>query len=286
MITQGANSTNDFVLQLYLRDLAQASAVGSDSTSRPLSADVPGDAGREELVLGQLPRVVRIAFDYQGFGLPLGDLINEGNIGLMRAADRFDPGRNVRFSYYAKPWIRVQMQRAISYQAWPVNLPADFSRRRGQILGTEERLTATLNRAPDDAEVARECHLELPAVRRLRSTPTPSFVPLESPWPGNESGLTLAEVIPDDTVVAPDAKAMRSSDREFIETLMAALSPAEQTAIRLRFGLDDGEGRTLDEIGRLMGFRRQGIHRLEKAALVKLRLQAQRFGLNLAAVKP
>jgi RNA polymerase primary sigma factor len=267
----------DFVLRLYLRDLS------NDSTARPERAPQalpPGrldDSGRQQLVLGHLPGVVRIAFDYQGLGLPLDDLISEGNIGLMRAAELFDPVRKVPFAGYAKPWICVRMQRALSYQAWPVSLPADFSWRRGRVQAAQERLKAKLNREPEDTELAAECRLDLPAVRRLRATPFPSFVPLESPWPGNETELTLAEAIPDETSAAPDHQAALHSDRELVDCLIAALSPAEQKVIRLRFGLDDGGHRTLGEVGHLLGYTRQGIHRLESAALAKLRRRARFF---------
>ena len=254
----------DFIVRLYLRDLARAQPADT------------APAGREQLVFGQLSRVVRLAFDYQGFGLPLGDLINEGNLGLLRAAELFDPARHVRFGYYAKPWIRVQMQRALSYQSRPVSLPADFAWRHGQVLGAEERLTAALDRPPKDAELAHECQLGLPAIRRLRSTPAPTFVPLETPCPGAESGLTLDEVIPDETVPAPDREAIRGSDREYLAGLLTALSAAEKRVIRLRYGLTDGEPRTLEEVGRSVGCGRQVVHRLEKAALTKMRAQAGR----------
>jgi RNA polymerase primary sigma factor len=228
-------------------------------------------SGRQQLVLDHLAGVVHIAFEYGGFGLPLGDLINEGNLGLMHAAQRFDPARNVRFSYYAKPWIRVQMQRALSYQAWPVSLPADFSWRHGRVQAAQERLTAKLNREPSDAELADGCGFEMPIVQRLRKTKTPSFVPLESPWPGNETGLTLEEVIPDETGLAPDQAASRQSDREFVQDLIGNLKPAEQRVLRLRYGLEDGSSRTCEEVGRMLGYGRQGIHRIECAALAKLR---------------
>jgi RNA polymerase primary sigma factor len=230
---------SDFVLRLYLRDISSTSRA---APARESWAAEPGrldETGRQQLVLGHLPRVVRIAFDYQGLGLPLGDLIGEGNIGLMRAAELFDPVRNVAFACYAKPWIRVRMQRALSYQARPLNVPADFS------------------------------------WRRSRSSPPPSFVPLESPWPGNETDLTLAEVIPDETSPAPDREAALHSDRDFVDRLIAVLSPAEQKVIRLRFGLDDGCHRTLAEVGRLLGYGRQGIHRIQSVALSKLRHHAR-----------
>ena len=103
---------------------------------------------------------------------------------------------------------------------------------------------------------------------------------------GSESGVTLEEVIPDEAALAPDGEAIRGSDREFIESLMSALSPTEQTAIRLRFGLDDGEARTLDEVGQSLGYGRQGVHRLEKSALAKLRARAERVGAKAAAKRP
>jgi RNA polymerase primary sigma factor len=270
MMTEG-----NFVLRLYLRDISNASRAGLAGGPQAAQPGRPGDAGRQQLVLAHLPRVVRIAFDYQGLGLPLGDLIGEGNIGLMRAAELFDPVRKVTFACYAKPWIRAQMQRALSYQAWPVSLPADFSWRRGRVQAAKERLTAKLNRAPEDAELADACGLDLPAVRRLRSAPPPSFVPLESPWPGNETDLTLAEVIPDETSPAPDLEAALHSDRDFVDRLIAVLSPVEQKVIRLRFGLDDSCHRTFGQVGRLLGYGRQGAHRLQSVALAKLRQHAR-----------
>jgi RNA polymerase primary sigma factor len=257
-------------IQPYLRDLS--------GMARTTPAPDGGDFAREQLVLGHLPRVVRIAFDYQGFGLPLGDLINEGNIGLMRAAELFDPMRNVRFSYYAKPWIRMQMRRALSYQAWPVSLPADLTWRRDRVQRTEERLAATLQRQPDDAEVVKESGMELPTVRRLRATPPPAFIPLDSAWPGEEADLTLAEVIPDENLPAPDCEAARHSDREFVDHMLATLTPGEQRVLRLRFGLDDGCVRTCQEVGQLLGYGRQNIHRIESAALDKLRRHARFLG--------
>jgi RNA polymerase primary sigma factor len=260
---------NDFVVELYLRDVSCA--------AQPARAGVPGpnESSRERLVLGHLRNVVRIAFDYEGMGLPLSDLINEGNIGLMRAAELFDPVRGVQFAHYAKDWIRMRMRRALSYQSRPVNLPADFSWRRSQVCGAEEHLTGTLHREPKDAELARRCSLELPAVRRLRAAREPSFVPFESAWPGTESDLTLAEVLPDEASPTPDREAARRSDCEFVNRLMTTLSPFEQRVIRLRFGLDDGVGQTLDEVGQTFGYGRQGIHRIESSALAKLRKHAR-----------
>jgi RNA polymerase sigma factor (sigma-70 family) len=276
---------NDFLIKLYLRDLA------SDSQHKPIeeppadSLESFDDSARERLVMGHLPSVVRMAFGYQGRGVPLSDLINEGNIGLMRAAERFDPVRKVRFAHYAGPWIRTQMDRALSYQAWPVSLPADFNWRRGQVRGAEERLAAKLNRRPKDTELARDCGLELPAVKRLRTASLPSFVGLESAWPGDEAGLTLAEVLPDETLARPDQEVARRSDREFVGTLLKTLTPTEQRVIKLRYGLDGGGGYTLTEVGRTLGYVRQGIHRIESSALGKLRQHAHFMQITPKAAK-
>jgi RNA polymerase primary sigma factor len=273
----------DYVLRLYLRDLAAAGVSEPADLSPKVGQGQLDDSARERLVLSQLHRVVRIAFDYKRFGLSLCDLVSEGNLGLLRAAELYDPLRNVRFSYYARPWIRVQMQRALSYQAWPVSSPADFSWRHSQVQLASERLTATFKRPAQDSEVAEACGLKLPAVRRLRSSPALLFVPLNSPWPGNETGLSLAEVILDENSPRPDVQAASLSDFEFAQCLLAVLTPREQQVIRLHFGLDDGGTHTLAEIGGLLGYVRQGIHRIESVALAKMRRHA-RF-LHIAATR-
>jgi len=265
---------NDFVLELYLRDVSRA-------VQPPTLACPPGlgcrsnDWARHWLVVNNLRSVVRLAMDYRGFGLPLGDLINEGNIGLMRAADRYNPRRKVRFVHYAQSWIRVHMHRALSYQAWPVSLPADFSWRRKRISRTEDLLKTKLNRPPVDAEVASECGMEPKTVQRLRSTPNPTFLPLDTAFPSEEPGLTLAETLSDGNTPTPDQEAEGRSDRQFLLSLLKILSPLEQKVIRLRYGLEDGIAHTLEEIGKSLGYVRQGIHRLENAALERLRKHAR-----------
>jgi RNA polymerase primary sigma factor len=115
----------------------------------------------------------------------------------------------------------------------------------------------------------------LPAVQRLRGTPSPSFVSLDSPVPSDDPGLTLSETIPDQQTTAPDREAERRSDRQFLLSLLKILSPVEQKVIRLRYGLEDGVPRTLQEVGRALGYVRQGVHRLETAALQRLKKHAR-----------
>jgi len=245
--------------------------------------DLLPKATAEELVLDNLSMVSRIALDYQGCGLPLNDLISEGNIGLMRAAQLFDPARNVRFSYYAGPWVRVHMQRALSYQAWPVNLPADYNSKRAKVKLAEERLCSQLNREPADTEVAGEAGVGLRAVRHFRTTSSPQFFSLESSrWDEEES--PLQEILADPSMPTPLEQVEARSDREFIEELLVCLTGCEKRVMRLRYGLDDGCARTLDEVAQCLGYVRQGIHRLEQSALKKLR-QHVRFVQTMDVVQ-
>ncbi len=271
---ESSGRDRDYVLDLYLRD------VSSTITAQVPPGLKPADeAAREQLVFGNLSAVVQMAFHFRGLGLPLPDLINEGNIGLLRAAELYDARRCVRFAYYARPWIRVHMQRAVSYQAWPINYPADFGWRHSRVSRAEAQLKTTLNRTPADVELAQACGMGLPAVHRLRTTPAPNFVSLDSPVPSDDPGLTLSETIPDQHAAAPDREAERDSDRQFALSLLKILSPTEQRVIRLRYGLEDGIPHTLQEVGRVLGYVRQGIHRLETAALKRLRKHAS-FVLN------
>jgi RNA polymerase primary sigma factor len=284
--TQVLSGREDFVLELYLRDVAVSlrscfAAAPSDG-SRPMF----DDHARQRLVLSGLHDVVRMAMDYRGRGLPMADLINEGNIGLIRAAELYDPSRCVRFAHYARPWIRVQMHRALSYQSWPVNFPADFAWRHGKVCRTEQALKASLDRPPLDAEIASASGMPVRTVHRLRTIPTPSFVSLDSEFlSADESGMTLAEVIPDQTIPTPDKEAEGRSDRRLLLSLMKALPTREQKVLRMRYGLDDGCPRTLHEVARVLGYVRQGIHRLENAALTRLRKHA-RFVLHPAKTTP
>jgi RNA polymerase primary sigma factor len=273
---------DDFVLRLYLRDLAR-----DDAGVEPHGAP---DAHRrhppERLVANHLDLVVHMAFRYTGMGLPVGDLISEGNLGLLRAAHKYNPLRQVRFSHYARPWIGVQMRRAVSYQAWPVSFPADYHWRHGQVERAETRLKASLNREADDTEVAEEAGLKESVVRQHRGTPAHCFLPLDSAAPTStaEEPLTLGEVLPDRSSPAPDEQASRSSDCTLVGKLLAILTPFEREVLRLRFGLDDGVSRTLEEIGTKLGYVRQGIHRIETAALKKMRDHA-RFLESAAGLK-
>ena len=273
--------SDDFVLRLYRRDIRREPLLTSaEETELVWRSSFDDEAARERLVLGHLRLVVHIAFEYRSLGLPLSDLINEGNLGLMRAAERFDPIQSQRFANYAGAWIRHRMRRALSRQAWPMRLPADFSWQQSQVRDAESRLSAQQDHEAQDVDVAAECGFSLPTVQRLRSNRFPRCIPLHSPWPNGEDGEVFGDILPDEQTPAPDQELARRGDREFVERLLTTLKPREQRVLRLRFGLDDGCERTLDEVGRVLGYVRQGIHKIESSALAKLRKRVNQLGMT------
>jgi RNA polymerase primary sigma factor len=263
-----AAKDGDYLLRLYLRDALREPLLTPEEESEMVwRASFDDEPARERLVLGNLRLVVHIGLEYRGLGLPLSDLINEGNLGLMRAAELFVPTYGGRFARYAATWIRQRMRRALSYQAWPMRMPADFSWQQNQVRAAEGRLGAEAA----NEEVAAECGLRLATVRRLRASGHPRCLSLQSPVSDDEEGQVLADTLPDPEATPPDEALARSTAREFVEGLLLLLRPREQQVLRLRFGLDDGRQRTLEEVGDALGYVRQGIHRIESGALSKLR---------------
>jgi RNA polymerase primary sigma factor len=275
--TAAALAGDDFLLRLYFQDaLRQPRLTPAEETELGWRASFDDDVARERLVLGSLGLVVRIACHYRGLGLPLSDLISEGNLGLIHATNRYQPGRGGRFSGYAVWWVRQRIRRALTNQAWPMRLPADFTWQHRQVREATARLSAGGRDEPDDAAVAAECDLRTATVHRLRHRGLPSCVSLHSPVAGEEDGQVLGDTLPDEQTPPPDEALARQSDREFVEHLLATLKPREQRVLRLRFGFDDGRERTLEEVGRTMGYVRQGIHKLETMALTRLRQRVRR----------
>lgn len=268
-----AAAGDDFVMRLYLRE-ARAEPVLTEDEALELGWLARfGDAtAREQLVRGHLRLVVHIALEYRGHGLPLADLVNEGNLGLMRAAELFDPFRGQRFANYAGTWIRQRMRRALSYQAWPVRLPAALAWQRNRVARAERALRSGGSRNLAVRDVAETSGLPITTVQRLRAAPAQCFVSLEEPAVATaEDALTVGDALADEVSPGPDEDCARQSDGEFLGRLLATLDSREQCVLRLRFGLDDDQPRTLEEVGQRLGYVRQAIQKIEAAALAKLR---------------
>ncbi len=225
-------------------------------------------AAREEFTLGHLRLVVHVARGYLRHGLPLTDLVQEGNVGLMRAVEKYDPGRGTRFSTYAFWWIKQALQRAIATRGHLIRIPVHKLEQRRKILKATGELTRCLGRAPSPGEIARRLRLAEETVREiLELVPEPRS--LEEL--GSEEGPHPLESLADPTAASPLREARMRELHEQITRVLNALGERNAEVMRLRFGIGRGRAHTLAEIGRRMKLSRERVRQIEADALRALR---------------
>lgn len=228
-----------------------------------------GHRAREHLVKANSRLVVSVARKYQGREVPFADLIQEGNLGLMRAIERFDPERGYRFSTYAIWWIRQAVSRALAYQGRTIRLPSHVVEEITRLNRASRRLAKELGREPDEEELAEEMDISSERVADLTQVAAEP-VSLDIPV-GEEEMSSLAEFIEDEVTPPPTEEASQTLLEEQLEEALASLTPREAEVIRLRFGLDGGRSHTLKEVGEKVGLTRERVRQIQAEALRRLR---------------
>ena len=259
-------------LQLFLRDIGKVDLLTAAQEVELAKRIERGDhRAKQKMVEANLRLVVSIAKRYRGQGLPFLDLIQEGTIGWVRAAEKFDHRRGFKFSTYATWWIRQAVARGLGDKSRTIRMPVNVVEKLNLIIRSERRLRAELYREPKPAEIAKDVELRVEEVEQiLRTAQTP--VSLEAPV-GDEEGSEFGHFLTDKNIELPEAAevAMR---REALRSILGALSPRERQVLELRYGLDGQQPRTLDEVGRAFNVTRERIRQIEHQSLKKLRALA------------
>ena len=257
-------------VRMYLKEIGRINLLTSDEEFEYAERAVEGDEEAKRILAeSNLRLVVSIAKRYVGRGMLFLDLIQEGNIGLMKAVEKFDPTKGYKFSTYATWWIRQAITRAIADQARTIRVPVHMVETINKLARIQRQLTQELNREPTDDEIAEKLEMPVEKVREVYKI-SQDPVALETPI-GEEDDSHLGDFIKDDRMIGPEEYTTEEMLKEELASVLLTLTDREEKVLRLRFGLDDGQCRTLEEVGQIFGVTRERIRQIEAKALRKLR---------------
>ncbi len=261
---------SDFGLKRYLQEIGRFPLLTPEQEVELAGKIKKGDAAaRERMINANLRLVVTIARDYANLGLPLLDLISEGNIGLTKAVERFDPTKGAKLSTYAMWWIKQSIKRALANQSKTIRVPVHLADKIAKVRRVSLQMSDELGREPTDDELGEEIGIDIDKITRLKSVgirPTS----LDAPIAENDS-TEFAEVIGDDETQTPFELLRDKNLLGEVDGLLEVLDPRERKIISQRFGLDGGKPKTLEDVGKDFGITRERIRQLQNIALAKLR---------------
>jgi len=261
----------DDSVRLYLREIGKIPLLNAEEELALAKKVVEGDKNaKDKMAEANMRLVVSIAKRYVGRGLDLLDLIQEGNTGLLRAVEKFDPDKGFKFSTYATWWIRQAITRAIADQARVIRIPVHMVETINKLLRTQRRLTQELNREPTNEEIAAAMEIEVEKVEHIMKIKQ-EISSLDASIRDDEEDSVLADFIEDEDTISPEESATNQLLKEQVKDVLSALTEREQKIIRLRFGLEDGRQHTLEEVGKEFSVTRERIRQIEAKALAKLR---------------
>lgn len=260
----------DDSVKLYLRDIGQIPLLTAEQEKQlAIRMEEGDDDAKKELAEANLRLVVSIAKRYTGRGMQFLDLIQEGNMGLMKAVDKFDHTKNYKFSTYATWWIRQSITRAIADQARTIRIPVHMVETINKTVRTSRELLQELGRDPSPAEIGERMGITEDKVREIQKIALePIYIETTI---GEEEDSTIADFIEDKNSISPSEAAEKEMLKEKLLEVLATLTPREEEVIRKRYGLDDGKPRTLEEVGKEFNVTRERIRQIEAKAIRKLR---------------
>jgi RNA polymerase primary sigma factor len=266
----------DSAIKLYLREIGQVKLLTPEEEIELAARIKKGDKkAREHMIKANLRLVVKIAHDYEGLGLPLLDLINEGNIGLMKAVERFDPAKGGKLSTYGAWWIKQSIKRALANQSKTIRLPVHLVDKISKMRRTAMKLQEILGREPTDEELAEELDMTPSRVGQLR---TAAIRPASLDAPiGDDDSNTFGEIVQDENAETPYEQLEDKTVTAMLGDLIHRLEEREATILRYRFGLDGGNEKTLEEVGQRFGVTRERVRQIQNIALAKLRKMIEKI---------